>query len=530
MLSLTNGLRKDIAAINAQLSITEKQHIIIGDDYSFTLVLPDLAEDGTFKTKSYLPDVTPLKYHMSDDFVRILMGPVGSGKSVANLCEIIMRTCAMPECYDGVRRARWAIVRNTYPELAKTTLKSFDDWFGKLGNVKATKTPLYRHLTFNDGRGPIELEIFPMALDRPDQASAVMSLELTGCYFNEVNYIPSEVFDRMQSRVAGRYPAAIDVSHQKYWHGIIADCNPPDTDHWIYRTFEQQEPPESFRLFKQPPGLIKVADKWIENPERENKAWLVEDYYRKSALGKAYEYIKVFCLGMYGIAAQGKPVFPNYNDDIHGVDFIEPIPNLPLYFGFDFGLTPATPIAQVLPDGRLNIIGECTSEWMGFEQFVEGVLRPYLARRFPGYKIAQSFMDPAGTSAATTDEKTHLMQLAVYGFNPSVPHTNGIYTRLASVNHFLDSMIGGKPRIQIDKTHCPVLRKAFIDGYQFKEMKFAKLNDGTPIYHEIPDKNKYSHVSDGLQYLCMGLIGPPGDENNTFDVNKIMHNPRTVWG
>lgn len=528
MLGIKNGLLKRLNAIEAALSTTDKKHIEVRDDYSFTIFLPDLDEHGDNKTKNYKPDVTPIKYHMCDDFVRILMGPVGSGKSVANLCEIVMRACAMPECYDGVRRSRWAIVRNTYPELAKTTLKSFDDWFAKLGNVKATKTPLYRHLTFNDGKGPVELEIFPMALDRPDQASAVMSLELTGCYFNEVNYIPSEVFDRMQSRVAGRYPAAIDINHQPYWHGIIADCNPPDTDHWIYKTFEENSPPEGFKLFKQPPGLIKVADKWIENPERENKSWLVEDYYRKSALGKAYEYIKVFCLGMYGIATQGKPIFPNYNDDLHGVEYLEPIPNLPIYFGFDFGLTPATPIAQVLPDGRLHIIGECTSEWMDLNQFIGSVLKPYLARRFPNYTFADAFMDPAGIQRAQTDGSSCFQLLHASGFSPKPASTNDLQVRFRAVNTFLDGMISGRPRFQLDKTHCPILRKALMDGYQFKELKFAKLPDGTPIFDEKPFKNKYSHIAEGLQYLCMGLIGDYQTQQ-LFDESKIRPGRSTAW-
>lgn len=527
MLTAKNAILRDLALINAHLNLNEKTHIEVCDDYSFTIILPDVDQDGNNKTKSYKPDVTPLKYHMSDDFVRILMGPVGSGKSVANLAEIILRTCAMPECYDGVRRARWAIVRNTYPELAKTTLKSFDDWFGKLGDVKATKAPLYRMLRFNDGKGPIELEIFPMALDRPEQASAVMSLELTGCYFNEVNYIPKEVFDRMQSRVAGRYPSAIDINHQPYWHGIIADCNPPDTDHWIYKTFEEQTAPEGFTLFKQPPGLIHTENGWVENPERENKEWLIADYYRKSALGKSKEYVKVFCLGQYGIAAQGKPIFPNYNDDFHGLDYIDADPNLPLYFGFDFGLTPACPIAQLLPDGRLQIVGECTSEWMDLKQFINAVLRPYLARRFPGFKYSESFIDPAGIQRAQTDGNSCFALLHQEAFNPKPASSNDLQVRFRAVNTFLDNMIMGKPRFTLSKRDCPVLRKALMDGYQFKELKFAKLPDGTPIFDEKPYKNKYSHIAEALQYLCMGVMDNPSQ--NKFDANRIKNFAPTAW-
>ena len=65
----------------------------------------------------------------STDLVRGIMGPIGSGKSVACCAEIMMRSCEQAPGRDGVRRTRWAIIRNTYPELKSTTIKTWLDWF-----------------------------------------------------------------------------------------------------------------------------------------------------------------------------------------------------------------------------------------------------------------------------------------------------------------------------------------------------------------------------------------------------------------
>jgi len=60
----------------------------------------------------------------SDNFVRGIMGPVGSGKSYACCAEIFLRAVKQkPSPRDGIRHTRFAIIRNSYPELRTTTLK-----------------------------------------------------------------------------------------------------------------------------------------------------------------------------------------------------------------------------------------------------------------------------------------------------------------------------------------------------------------------------------------------------------------------
>jgi hypothetical protein len=60
------------------------------------------------------------------------------------------------------------------------------------------------------------------------------------------------------------------------WSGIIADTNPPDSDHWWYKLAEEDNP-VGWRFFKQPGGLSEHA---------ENREHLPDQYYERQVAGK----------------------------------------------------------------------------------------------------------------------------------------------------------------------------------------------------------------------------------------------------
>ena len=62
-----------------------------------------------------------VKTFMKDDsFFRGLRGPVGSGKSVSCCIEILRRALAQEPNAEGIRKSRWAVVRNTNPHKTRT--------------------------------------------------------------------------------------------------------------------------------------------------------------------------------------------------------------------------------------------------------------------------------------------------------------------------------------------------------------------------------------------------------------------------
>ncbi len=63
------------------------------------------------------------------------------------------------------------------------------------------------------------------------------------------------MIDGLTGRV-GRYPSMAMVGTG--WSGIIADTNPPDSDHWWYK-LEREDNPVGWRFFEQPGGLSEHA-------------------------------------------------------------------------------------------------------------------------------------------------------------------------------------------------------------------------------------------------------------------------------
>ena len=100
-----------------------------------------------------------------ESFFRGIRGPVGSGKSVGCFVELFRRALEQKKNDDGVRKSRWAVIRNTNPQLRTTTIKTWLDWFPETdwGNFKWS-VPYTHHIRVND----LDLEVIFLALDRPE--------------------------------------------------------------------------------------------------------------------------------------------------------------------------------------------------------------------------------------------------------------------------------------------------------------------------------------------------------------------------
>ena len=462
----------------------------------------------------YVPESTPALFHASDSFVRGIMGPVGSGKSVACILEVFLRAAAQrPSGPKNIRRSRWAIIRNTYPELKTTTIKTFLDWFGDIAQMR-WDVPITASINVNLGDGTsMALEIMFIAMDRPKDIQKLKSLELTGAFLNEACELSKTALDMATSRV-GRYPAKRDGGPS--WHGIIMDTNPPDDDHWYYRLAEEDKPeirmPDGtvleYKFWRQPPALIYREDtgEYVPNPQAENitNLELGYQYYFQQLPGKTREWINVFVMGLYGTIHEGRPVYSEYNDQIHcATEDIVVMRGLPLLLGWDFGLTPSCIFGQFHPRGQLRVIDELVSTDMGINQFARDVVKPHLANEYGGMGI-QSWGDPAGGQRAQADKTiTCLKVLALQGLSTTPAPSNDWITRRESVVRFMTSQRDGEPGFLLSPK-CRVLRKGFNGGYKYDRVQIS----GEDRFKDMPSKNQESHPHDGLQYLCLGVTSP----------------------
>ncbi|WP_342626921.1 hypothetical protein AAC691_11075 [Nguyenibacter vanlangensis] len=446
------------------------------------------------------------RFMESDAFIRGLMGPFGSGKSSGCVWDIVVRGLRQAPGPDGVRRTRWAVIRNSYRQLEDTTIRTVHQWFppARFGRWKPTEhSYVIDRMVAEGDEAPAEIELLFRALDRPDQVGNLLSLELTGAWVNEAREVPWAIIEAVQGRV-GRYPARRDGGAS--WSGVLMDTNPPDAESDWYRFFEEKDHGPAVaamagivpdmtvarfaRIFKQPGGRSAQAEN-LEN--------LPPAYYQRLAVGKSDEWIKVYIDGDYGFVMEGRPVFGEYSDSFH-CRACRTVPGLPVYRGWDFGLTPACVFSQLLPSGQWIVVDELVATAMGVARFAERVAR-HSAQHFPHTRFVD-VGDPAGMQRAQTDERTCFEILHAQGIAIEAG-MQGLAIRLESVRRPLRTLLDGAEPGFVLHPRCAVLRRALMGGYQYRRMRV-----GGERYADRPEKNRWSHVTDALQYAATRLFGP----------------------
>ncbi len=460
----------------------------------------------------YKPDGEVLKAFMKNEsFFRGIRGPVGSGKSVGCCVEVFRRALQQERNKDGVRRSRWAIIRNTNPQLRTTTIKTWLDWFPEEDWGKFLWSVPYTHWI---KQADLELEVIFLALDRPEDVKKLLSLELTGIWINEAREIPKSIIDACTMRV-GRFPSMRDGGPT--WSGVIADTNAPEEDHWwpimsgevpIPDHIPQEQAkmlvkPDNWSFYVQPEAMIEKTDEnggvleYLPNKSAENKQNMLKTYYSNLIRGKTKSWIDVYVMNRLGTIQEGKPVYPMFVADTHIAKEEIPVADgVPLYVGIDFGLTPAAVFGQKVR-GRWLIQSEIVAIDMGIVRFAE-LLRQEIATRFAVLNDVHIYGDPAGDFRAQTDESTPFQILRGAGLRANPTHSNSVDLRLEAVSSNLNKMVEGKPAFMIDR-RCPTLIKGFEGGYGYKRMQVSGER-----FDDKPDKNMYSHIHDALQYLMLG--------------------------
>ena len=444
------------------------------------------------------------------------MGPVGSSKSSACWMELFERAFEQKPNAQGVRRTRMCILRNTYSELRSTTIKTVLEWAPYL-KMKWGDSPITGTVRAGlPDNTTAELEVIFIALERPEEVDKIGSLEITFAWANEVREIAKSVIDKLTERV-GRFPPVRDGGPT--WRGLVMDTNPPDDDSWYYNLAERADPelvkatdeaerklremgalqPEEplYQFFRQPGGLLKTGDTYESNPSAENIANLDGGYayYYRQLGGKRQQWINAQILGQYATTADGKPVYPEFVDEVHVPKVVPPIPRHPIIVGLDYGRSPAASFVQVSPRGQLRCVDEVWSDDMGIEAFSVDVLQPHIAQHYREHDL-HFVGDPAGM-AREADERNAFDVLAETGIAAIPAHTNKPLGRQEAVRHYLTRMVDGQPGLVVDP-RCIRLRKGFAGRYYFR-----RVMTKSEVYKDVPEKNEYSHVHDALQYAAL---------------------------
>lgn len=435
------------------------------------------------KIRDYRPSKTCAAFMRSDAFVRCIIGPLGSGKSMAGIFELFRRAVEQEPDEAGVRPTRFAIVRNTLAQLRETFLADATDYLGDFFTYKVSRQALEFRFALPDGT-KVHSDWLLLPLERPEDARKLLSLNLTGALVEECREVNYDVTAALAGRV-GRYPSSSRVPPT--WQGMMFISNPWSEGSKWHDNFVLDRP-DGWEFFQMPGGL---------DPDAENVEFLPEGYYQRLMHGHTDEWIKVHVHGMFGDDMAGQAVFKaSFRAGSHLVDHLQVNPHLPLLIGIDFGRTPACVLTQEDVHGRLLVFEEITSRDMGLSQFCETLLIPTLRERYAANRV---FVvgDPAGVAKSQYSEESAFDVLRNYGLECVPAPTNNPAERLRAVEQRLLQTLDGKPAMLIAKEKCPVLVKGFMHDYRYRKKRDGELNDH-------PEKNDASHVHDAMQYAALG--------------------------
>jgi hypothetical protein len=467
---------------------------------------------GTFRVK----DGTKLKdFLTSTSMVDVIEGPLGSGKTYA-LCARIMRHAQEQtrSPIDGVRYTQFALVRNTMPDLKRSTIRTWlrlfpEKIYGKFNFGAA----MHHHLMFDRGGGDrVDCMVDFISLDKDDDVRKLRSTEYTGVFFDELEFIEKVLFDEARSRL--RFPPPEHGGPT--WRGVCAATNAPPEDHWLpIMTGRVEMPPglkpdeeaalkwpQEWGWFLQPAALVERKDQhgtvigYGINPKSENLENLPVGYYEEQLAGQKKDWIDSRLMVRTVLVTDGSPVWPMFSREAHVAnELLRPRLDYPVYLGNDFGRSPATVFVQSV-NNRMLVQNELIGSQEGAERFAPKVKR-FLTQNYPGCEV-RSFGDPKGQDKTQNDERTAYDIFKMNGITMRAPpglRGNMIGTRIEAVDHVLNEMSDGRPRFAISP-NCRTLIVAMAGRYCNEKDEQGELR---------PKKDRYSNVADALQYVTLGL-------------------------
>jgi hypothetical protein len=438
-------------------------------------------------TINFDPPPTLKRFMQSDKFIRVVRGPVGSGKSYCMVMELLRRAAEQtPDPADGKRRTRFAIVRNTLPQLKTTCLKTINEALRGIAVFHVSDGTVTIKL------GDIESEWIFLPLDSPDNVQRLLSLDLTGAWLSEVRELPVRILLDVFSR-CGRYPSQAHGGWK--WKGVIAETNSFTEDSDWNKVLEEREldgkpTPETWDYFVQPGA---------REPNAENRENIGPNYYEDLIETNSPEWVEQYVDNIIAPSLSGEAVFRHsFRSTFHiAKDILQPVPSTMLLAGFDYGRNPAVVLTQLDPKGRLLVLDEVYTSNMGVEQFIQTMLRPVLSQ--PKYARLPIGIcgDPSGTARGQIGEESVYGMLKRLGLSAQPAPTNDVAPRLRSVEKWLLQQREGAGAILFSPT-CTSLIRAMQSKYRYAKKKDGELQPK-------PDKSHpWSDIADALQYAVLG--------------------------
>jgi len=463
-------------------------------------------------------------------FICGIIGPVGSGKTMAAL-QKGLRVAAMQggvRDANGIiwRKARIGIIRESYPSIESTILKS---WWqiipkseGKF-SLRAPYTHAFRKVLRRDEDGRpcdiLDCEFEFRAIGDQSVEEACRGWEVNAVIVDEADIQPVDLVPFLTGRV-GRF-SDLDPS-TVYDPQIILSLNMPDIENHIYQLLmtkdggdflSDEDKAELAKVLGERPLIERFVQPGGREPDAEN--------IHNLPGGRGYYVLQVAANrhkpGYVDRMVDNKPVPIMFgmavnSDFVHRVHVVKSgvlkwDRRHKLIVGIDQGLFAAAAICQRNSYGQLRTLGEVVNLAPGGKNLLKvgptafgKKLRAFLMENFPGIRPDEirCVGDPAMFAATDREDDEQDWRLAcqkALGFHIFRAKSN----RQGLRNEAIWRAQKEREGYQIDE-RCSHLIKAHSGGYRYVK---AELGTGETRGHLDIADTIYTHVADAEQYAAL---------------------------
>jgi len=410
----------------------------------------------------------------------------GEGKSAALCWAVFYHTRFNPG-------APWAVIRDTWENLQRSTQKEFFFWFPpqKGWGEYTAQDRTFKWSSPEMGGGSVTF----MGMDERADASKIASMPLAGFGMDEPCPADIEKSSGIDEFIFTTAMGQLRWPHSK-WYAVKLAQNNSDEQHWTYRRFiepgtkdtgiklkDKQTP--GFKLWQPiaPENLVNLPPGYYERQRREYEAQGRPDLVQRFVEGKITNQMI------------GRAMTPEWRDDVHLAPFgLTPIKSGELILCWDWGLTPTCHITQVSPSGIWLFLQTWVGEGIGALQLIKHVVKPALKQNYRGHTMWHTG-DPAGSirSQADSDTSPVMVVLSELGGDwrpgPQDP-LDGLPALKARL-----ALIGG---IRVDRNNCKPLWHALRGGWHRTINKAGIV--GAPV------KDIHSHPADAACHAAPVLF------------------------
>lgn len=410
----------------------------------------------------------------------------GEGKSAALCWSIFYHTRFNPG-------ANWLVVRDTWENLRRTTLQEFFFWFppGVFGEWKAGD----KEYIWNTAKTGLKGRVIFMGVESEEDASKIASMPLAGVAIDEPSAAAGEgtgvsefVFDTAVAQL--RQPGM-------KWYAAKLAQNNPDESHWTFRRFWDPGTPASGGELLLPDQ--EAGYKAWQTKEPENIANLPPGYYERMERQWAHrpDLLRRFVQGKHGYQQVGRPVTPEWSDELHLSKYVKPVQGVPLHLLWDGGLNPTCIITQVTPMGDWFILEAHVGEEAGAFELIRDVVKPILVTKYRGFELIH-IGDPAldnREQSSVMVQASRVIRKELGG--PFIPGAKDMQ-RIEPLRAILQKTRHGRGRVQVDKRNAKAVWWALRGGWHYHITRTGQLGGVS--------KDIHSHPGDAMSYGASKLF------------------------